>query len=157
MLHTAFAIAMVIIGGLCVVAEINTLTFYLLGVGLAAFAAAIAAFLGVPVHGALLICAATLIVDLPLAHWLRRKLNRNPASAAVSEDDVGKSVVILSVLPGGNIRVSYRGSTWDARSEATGQVPVAGETWVIGRREGNLLLLQHPSAAPSPPLHESAP
>ncbi|MGH8112347.1 MAG: NfeD family protein [Rhodanobacteraceae bacterium] len=157
MLHTVFAVVMVIIGGICVVVEINTLTFYLLGVGLAAFAAAIAAFLGVPVQGSLLICAATLLVDLPLAHWLRRRLNRNAASTKVSENDAGQAVVILAIRPNGAFRVSYRGSGWDARTEADSRVPAVGETWVIDHREGNLLFLKHSADLRTPPLPESAP
>ncbi|MGH8110777.1 MAG: NfeD family protein [Rhodanobacteraceae bacterium] len=152
-----FAVAMVVIGGVCVVAEIHTLTFYLLGVGLAAFAAAIAAFLGISIEGALLICAVSLIVDLPLAHWLRRRLDRNAASTAVSDDDVGNAVVVLAIRPDGVVRVSYRGSEWDARTESRVSVPAVGETWVIGRREGNLLFLKPSPASPTPPLPESAP
>lgn len=146
---TTLGIVLLIIGALVAVSEIHTLTIYLIAVALACFAAGGVALAGGGLILSLIVLAVIALLGMPLAHWFRRRL-KNRASEDISRDDVGHAVTILD-SHGEGLRVSYRGSTWDARLEnAAGKAPQAGETYRIASREGNLLVLAPPSGNPNP-------
>ncbi len=125
-------------GFVLVIAELVTTTFYLLVLGIAAFAGAAAAWSGLPFWGQTLIAAA---VALAGVWWVRqhRKADKVPAMPAL---EAGQSVVFesWSDKPGGNARVKYRGSHWDAVLPA-GESPAPGDIYYIVAIEGASLRL----------------
>ena len=131
-------------GGLAVLAEIHSLTVYLLAVAVGLFAAGGLALAGASFTADLAVLAVVIALGLPVAHWWRGKL-RNRAADDLMNDDVGQAVTVVDSA-GGGLRVSYRGTTWNARLEPAGQmIPEVGGHYVIVRREGNLLLIGPPA------------
>lgn len=131
-------------GGLAVLAEMHSLTIYFLAVAAGLFAAGGLALAGASVTADLAALAVVIALGLPVAHWWRGKL-RNRAAEDLMNDDVGRPVTVVDSA-GGGLRVSYRGTTWNARLESAGQgAPEVGEHYVIVRREGNLLLIAPPA------------
>lgn len=141
---TILAIVLLILGAIAAVSEINTLTIYLLAVAVACFAAAGVAFAGAGLVWSLVVLAAIVLLGMPLAHWLRKRL-RNAASEEVTHDDVGHDVTVLE-SGDGKLRVSYRGAAWDARFDDPHIAPPApGATCRIVAREGNRLVIAPPA------------
>lgn len=145
----AFGIALLIAGALVIVAEIQSLTIYLIAVALACFVAGgLAASGRAGLDLTLAAFGLVLLAGLPLAHLARRRL-RNPESDLVSHDDVGAMVEVISVR-NGMLRVSYRGAEWDARA-AGGELPsermVPGARLTIVERDGNTLVVCPPDTA----------
>lgn len=133
-------IAFLIAGALVTLSEIHTLTVYLIAVAAGLFAAGGLALAGGGLTADLALLAIVIILGLPVAHWARRRL-KNRAAEAVTHDDAGHRVTIVGT-DDGVLRVDYRGSTWNARlANAAGAAPAAGDTFVIARREGNVLIL----------------
>lgn len=137
---TLIGIIFLVVGALVALSEIHTLTIYLLFVAIGLFAAGALALAGGSLTADLILLAVIIILGMPIAHWWRGKL-KNRESDAVSEDDVGRKVTVIDV-DGAALRVDYRGSTWDARLDATvTATPARGDSYVIARRKGNLLIL----------------
>ncbi|MHB1565716.1 MAG: NfeD family protein [Acidiferrobacter sp.] len=135
------------IGGLLVIAEMNTLTFYLLAVAVACFAAGGGALVGLGVVPTLGIFGGVVLLGLPLARIIRRRL-RNPESEQVSQDDAGHLVTVKNVSQD-CLEVTYRGTVWQARmalGETLGDDPHA--TLRIRSREGNVLWLERVRKTP---------
>jgi len=104
-----------IAGFALVIIELMTGTFYLLVLGVGAFAGAIAAWLG----GALLAQVVVAgIVALAGAAWVYRwhKTNRKAQGDTSNSLDVGQTANFEEWInkASGMARVKYRGSTWDA-------------------------------------------
>lgn len=149
---TTLGIVLLIIGALAAVSEIHTLTIYLIAVAIACFAAGGVALAGGGLILSLIVLAVIVLLGMPAAHWVRKRL-KNRASEDISRDDVGRSVTILE-SQNNALRVSYRGSVWDARLEnASGKAPQAGDTYCIASREGNVLILAPLSGYPNPDPH----
>lgn len=131
---------LLVVGAIVAVAEMHTLTIYLIAIAVACFAGAATAFLGGGLPVSLAVLGAVAAAGLPVAHWVRARL-RNRASEQVSRDDVGRTVTVAESGPG-RLRVSYRGTTWDARlADAAAAEPTVGQTLRIVDRDGNTLLL----------------
>jgi membrane protein implicated in regulation of membrane protease activity len=126
--------------------ELNTGTFYLAAV---AVAAVLTSVIGVWVRDDLLIvvflvlCASLLAA---VALW-RRTSNRR---AALPDFDVGQSVSVQRILPHDNhLLVSYRGTNWEAvMDDGTALAP--GATATIAGKTDKLLHLVSSPAASSP-------
>lgn len=136
-----------IIGGfVLVILELLTGTFYLLVIGVGAFAGAVVAWAGggylAQAVGA---CAVALGGALLVNRW-----HSAPAPGAVKDNflDLGQPVVLESWVDkgSGTARVTYRGTTWDARVTA-GTHPELGTTLIINGQDGSTLLV---GAAPQP-------
>ena len=136
-----------IAAGAAIAAELGTGTFYLLMIALGLAAGAVAAHLGLVESGQFLVAAivgggATAIWD-----WQRRS-RRAPAVPTASDHDVnldvGERVHVPDWANDRTARVSYRGSTWQARLQP-GAPPAPGEH-IVAAVEGNWLVL-----APSSP------
>lgn len=119
-----------------VIAELATTTFYLLVLGIAAFAGAAAARFGVPFWMQTLIAAGVALAGVWWVHQ-HRKASKTPAMPAL---EAGQSVVFESWVnqAGGMARVKYRGSQWDA-SMPSGETPVVGDMYYISAIEGSSL------------------
>lgn len=142
-LTKGLGIAILVLGGVLVVAEIHTLTIYLLAEAVACFASGAVAIAGGGLDAALITFAAVTLLGLPAAHWIRHKL-RNREADEVTQDDAGRTATILSA-EADSMRVTYRGTVWEARLETpTGGPPLPGDTLRISAREGNVLVLAGP-------------
>jgi membrane protein implicated in regulation of membrane protease activity len=132
--------AFLVIGALLVLAEIHTLTLYLLAIAIGLFAAGGLALSGASLTADLALLAVVVALALPVAHWWRRKL-KNLAADQLMHDDVGGLVTIESFINDG-LRVDYRGTTWNARFDAgVSTLPQPGTPCIIVRREGNMLII----------------
>lgn len=129
-------------GGLLVVAELATGTFYLLMLALGAAAGALAAHAGLGLAGQL--AAAALVGGGATVAWHLRRSQRPAAlPAPLNPDvnlDVGSTVQVPLWQPDGTTRVPYRGSSWEAR-HVGGGAPQPG-LHVIRAVEGTRLLLE---------------
>ena len=131
----------VIAGFVLITVEMVSGTFYLLVIGIGAFAGALAAFAG---GGTLVQAVAACVVALlgtgAVYRWHASR--RKSASPTENMLDVGQSVVLetWSDADQGMARVRYRGTTWDARVNAVPK-PSPGATLYITGQEGSTLLV----------------
>ena len=135
-------------GFVLVIAELATGTFYLLVIGIGAFAGAIVAWAGAGFIVQALVGGVVAVVGAWVVHtWHARQ----PVSPQGSNFlDRGQPVVLEGwANETGNIaRVKYRGSTWEARLARPGERPAPGTTLYIEGQDGNTLLV-----AAAPPAH----
>lgn len=136
----------IVAGFALVIAELVTGTFYLLMVGLGAFAAAGAAWLDMnllvqAIAGSVVAVAGSVLVH----HWHAR--NRGAAGSNLL--DRGQPVVLEGwTNEAARIaRVRYRGAFWDARLARPDENPAPGATLYIESQDGNTLIVA--SARPS--------
>ena len=136
-------IALIVLSASLIVLEMHTLTIYLLAAATACIAGGVVALTGGGLIWALSAMVITAAIALPIAHWTRGRL-KNRASDEVSQDDSGHSVTVVESA-GGMLRVTYRGSTWNARlRDSSAAVPQPGHTLIISAREGSTLVLEPP-------------
>ena len=136
-----------IVGFVLVITELVTGTFYLLVLGLGAFAGALAAYFGANsvvqaiVAGAISLAGAWFVHNW---HVRNRKSDGNEQSNFL---DRGQPVVLdgWANENAGIARVKYRGTLWDARLAAAAERPTPGSTLYIEGQEGQLLVV---AAAP---------
>ena len=128
-----------IAGFVLVITELVTGTFFLLVIGIAAFVAAAAAYLGAGFWAQAIIASVVAVAGVVLVS--KRKLGAPDTSGASGGSlDIGQSVTFESWVSetDGLARVNYRGSTWDAiviGDRAGGDRPV----YFIYGMEGNTL------------------
>lgn len=140
-------LAWIIAGFVLVIIELLTGTFYLLVIGVGAFAGALFAFAGgsyfVQAVGA---CAVALV-----GTGLVRRWHKTHQKAGVRDNllDLGQPVVLESWTnaASGMARVKYRGASWDARV-ADGSRPEAGATLYVTGQDGSTLLVGASPASP---------
>jgi membrane protein implicated in regulation of membrane protease activity len=136
--------------GALVAVELATGTFYLLMLALGMAAAALAAHLGLPATGQVVVAA--LVGSGATALWhLKRKRQPTTAPARANRDvnlDIGETIHINEWAPERTARVTHRGTTWTARLEPGAQ-PAAGPH-VVSAVEGNWLVLSPAAADPRP-------
>jgi membrane protein implicated in regulation of membrane protease activity len=134
-------LAWIIAGFVLVIVELVTGTFYLLVIGIGAFAGAIAAWAGGGyIAQASASCVVALIGTAAVYRWhIARRKSSSPTENML---DVGQSVVLetWSDAAQGLARVRYRGTTWDARVSAEPK-PDPGATLYITGQEGSTLLV----------------
>ena len=132
----------IIVGMVLVIAELVTGTFYLLVLGVGAFAAALVAWAGgnplvqAVAGGAVAIGGAWFV-----HHW--HEANRKADEGHANFLDRGQPVVLEGWANegAGLARVKYRGTTWDARVSAAGPRPVPGATLYIDSQDGQTLVV----------------
>ena len=136
-----------IVGFVLVIVELATGTFYLLVLGLGAFAAALVAWAGgnmlvqAIVGGVVSVAGAAFV-----HHW--HEANRRADGGKSNLLDRGQPVVLEGWAneSAGIARVKYRGATWDARISEAALKPTPGSTLYIEGQEGTMLVV-----APAPP------
>jgi membrane protein implicated in regulation of membrane protease activity len=130
----------VVAGFILVIAELVTGTFYLLVIGVGAFAAALAAWLGV---GVLIQAVAGSAVALAGAWFVHHWHSANKDQGRSNLLDRGQAVVLEGWAneSAGIARVKYRGTSWDARYLEKDSRPVPGSTLYIDAMEGNTLVV----------------
>ena len=134
-------LAWIIAGFVLVIVELVSGTFYLLVIGVGAFAGALAAWAGAGhLVQAVAACVVALIGTALVHHWhTSRRKKESPTENML---DVGQSVVLENWRDAaeGLARVRYRGTTWDARVSADPK-PDPGATLYIVGLEGSTLLV----------------
>jgi membrane protein implicated in regulation of membrane protease activity len=125
-----------VIGLVLVIVELLTGTFYLLMLGVAAFGAALAAWLGLQFGPQAIVAAALAGVGCYGVHVYREK-NRRQQMPPI---DSGMPASFESWVDTGArlARVRYRGASWDARVEG-GEGLEPGATVYVLASEGNTL------------------
>lgn len=132
----------VVAGFALVIAELVTGTFYLLVIGLGAFAGAAAAWLGAGIFvQAVAGSAVALAGAWAVHHW--HFANRKGDEGRGNLLDRGQPVVLegWSNESAGMARVKYRGTSWDARFVPDNGRPVPGSTLYIEAMDGNTLVV----------------
>ena len=131
-----------VVGFVLVIAELLTGTFYLLVIGLGAFAGALASWAGAHVMVQAVVGSAVGLGGAFLVHhWHTARRHRDDANSNFL--DLGQSVVLESWTNelAGFARVRYRGTSWDARLAEPAARPVPGATLYIEAQEGNTLVV----------------
>lgn len=137
-----FWVLWIIAGLVLVIAELVTGTFYLLVLGVGAFAAATVAWAG---GNALLQVGAFGIVAiggvLLVHHW--HEAHRKADEGGSNFLDRGQPVVLEGWAneSAGLARVKYRGTSWDARVAGSAGRPPPGATLYIDAQEGQTLVV----------------
>lgn len=119
-----------------VLVELHSRTVYLLALAGALVLATGLAWGGIGTDGQLWAIAATCLVGFPLAVWYRRRM---ASRSSLLDADVGQQVQVIHVRPSGGLRVSYRGTEWDA--DCAGPPPQPGDHLRIARIHGTSLEL----------------
>src|SRR6185437_13868590 len=137
-----------IAGFVLTIAELVTGTFYLLVVGLGAFAGALVAWMGgnelvQAFAGGVVAIAGVVLVH----HWHARNRTGRPGEGNFL--DRGQPVVLEGWAneTARIARVKYRGASWDARLARPEEHPSPGTTLYIAGQEGNTLVV-----ASAPPI-----
>ncbi len=132
----------IIVGMVLVIAELVTGTFYLLVLGVGAFAGAVVAWAG---GNALLQALAGGAVAIGGAwfvhHW--HEAHRKADEGRSNFLDRGQPVVLEQWAneSAGLARVKYRGTSWDARVAGAAARPVPGATLYIDAQDGQTLIV----------------
>ena len=130
------AVVWAVVGLVLVIVELLTGTFYLLVLGIAAFGAALAAWLGLQFAAQSIIAALIGAIGCYGVHLYRAR-NRAEQMAPI---DAGMPASFESWLDAGArlARVRYRGASWDARVEG-GDALEPGATVYVIAADGNTL------------------
>ena len=125
-----------VIGLALVIVELLTGTFYLLMLGIAAFGAALAAWLGLEFSTQCIVAALVSAIGCYGVHLYRAR-NRVQQMAPI---DAGMPASFESWLDAGArlARVRYRGASWEARVEG-GEAIEPGATVYVLAADGNTL------------------
>lgn len=125
-----------IAGFLLVIVELVSGTFYLLVLGIAAFAGGAVAYLGMAFSVQAIVAAAIAVVG---AMWVNR-IRRTTSAVKMRSVDAGQPATFDSWVDraAGRARVKYRDALWDASvaGEASGE---PGEIFYVTSIDGNTL------------------
>lgn len=130
------AVVWAVAGLVLVIVELVTGTFYLLMLGIAAFGAALAAWLGLTFAAQSIVAAVVAVVGCYGVHVYRAK-NRAQQMAPI---DAGMPASFESWLDAGArlARVRYRGASWEARVEGREAIEPGATVYVLAA-DGNTL------------------
>jgi membrane protein implicated in regulation of membrane protease activity len=130
------AVIWAVSGLVLVIVELVTGTFYLLMLGIAAFGAALAAWLALPFSAQCVVAVLISAIGCYGVHAYRAR-NRAQQMAPI---DSGMPASFENWLDAGSrlARVRYRGASWDARVEG-GEAMEPGATVYVVAADGNTL------------------
>jgi membrane protein implicated in regulation of membrane protease activity len=139
----------VVAGFALIIAELLTGTFYLLVIGVAAFAGAVLAYMGPGIVTQGSVASAVALIGVFVVNRWHASQRKGDAGRA-NLLDRGQPVVLEGwVNETARIaRVKYRGAWWDARLSRPEEHPAPGTTLYIEGQDGNMLLVA--SAPPAP-------
>ncbi len=130
------SLAWLVAGFILVITELATGTFYLLVLGVAAFAGAGLAYAGGALVWQSLVSAAVAVAGVVWVHQYRKRTVSSPMQGL----DVGQPAAFDSWVNkgAGHARVRYRDALWDARvaGDASGE---PGEILYVASVDGNTL------------------
>ena len=138
------AIVWAVIGLVLVIVEVMTGTFYLLMLAVAAFGAALAAWLGLGFSAQSIVAAVVSAVGCYGVHVYRA----NNSAQQMPPIDAGMPASFESWLDAGArlARVRYRGASWDARVEGSDAIEPGATVYVLAA-DGNTLRVAKNRAA----------
>lgn len=125
-------------GLILIMLELMTGTFYLLVFGIAALVAAAVALLGGDIWLQSVVAGALTLLGVYLAHAYRAQLH--PKRSGNDNLDIGQVVVFdrWRDQHEGLLRVSYRGTIWDARAQET--LDLEQTLYIVDHQMGILLI-----------------
>lgn len=130
----------VVLGTCLLVAEMLTGTFFLLFFALGAFSASLLALFGLdsfPLQ--IVICG---VVSIAGFFVLKKPLQKKMLKAASVQNDLGQRIQVDQAISISQIaRVSYQGTTWEARNVGTESLNKGDWALIVGT-EGHTLLLK---------------
>lgn len=131
-----------LLAGALVALELITGTFYLLMLALGAAAGAIAAHLGLPLTGQIVVAAVLGAASVAGWHLKSRRREGDPSVRSLRSVnlDVGELVQIDQWNPDGTATIKYRGAQWTVIQRA-GNAPVPG-SYRVAELVGNRLLVE---------------
>ncbi len=133
-------------GGLLVVAELATGTFYLLMLALGCAAGALAAHAGFGATAQILVGA--FVGAAATAGWYAKRASAPRSAPAESNRDVnldiGQTVVVRAWGADRSAQVHYRGANWTAAFQGEG-LPVPGPHAIVAVRGNQLVLAPAPA------------
>ena len=138
----------VVVGFVLVIAELLTGTFYLLVIGIGAFAGALIAWTGGSgIVQAMVAGAVALIGTWLVNRWHRAQPKDAPGTSNFL--DRGQPVVLESWQNEAAhvARVKYRGTTWEARVVAPIAIAPGSTLYIEGREDGMLVVGAAPPAS----------
>ena len=134
-------LAWTIAGFVLVITELMTGTFYLLVLGVGAFAGAGLSFAGTPLWAQ---ATGAGVIAIAGAYWVHA-VRANRTGTQMASLDAGQPVVLESWIneAAGHARVRYRDATWEAylADPSAGGMPATGATLYITSMDGNVLKL----------------
>lgn len=127
-----------IVGLVLIIIEVTTGTFYLLILGLAAFAGALTAFLDAGVFWQVIATGVVAAIGLFLVHrWHQSRPAGNQRETSL---DIGQAVSLESWVDRSakRVRVKYRGTSWDADLVGDANIQINDTLYICGT-DGNQL------------------
>lgn len=125
-----------IIGIILIIAEVATMSFFLIFFGLGALLTALLAWSGITpgIESQLIVFAVSSLAMLAALRRFAKNLFFSKADA--SQDSVGQRALVSKMIPAGNEgAVTFRGTEWIAFSDTSETIP-AGSTVEITGTEG---------------------
>ncbi len=136
-----------LIAGLAlIIIEVMTGTFYLLVLGIAAFAGALAAYFGAGAFMQVTCAGILAVIGLFAVHrWHQSRPATQPQDRSL---DIGQVVTLESWLDRNSkrVRVKYRGSTWDAELVGDANAQLNDTLFICGVHGSELHVSRSPSA-----------
>jgi membrane protein implicated in regulation of membrane protease activity len=128
----------ILIGFILLIVELTTGTFYLLVLGMGAFAAAVAAWLGAAFWVQAAAGSVTALIGLVVV-WRMRAADVTAVSSNTL--DVGQRVTLEAWVDraSGAARVRYRNALWDARVTDAAAAEATADTFYIRNVAGSVL------------------
>jgi len=136
-----------IVSGIFIVAEVLTLTFYLLLAGIGAVVAAALAYLGAGITAQIIGATLVTVIGWGIIHKYKpQNLHPDPQTNPDMNMDIGAVIRIHSLTPDGKIHVMHRGARWDAKIENNTPADIAKE-YVISKIDGSTLIINPKSSS----------
>ena len=130
-----------VVSGIFIIAEVLTLTFYLLLAGAGALVAALFAWLEMSVPAQIIAATLVTIVGWIIVHKYRpQNAHPDPQTNPALNMDIGTVVRLSEITPEKKLLVNLRGARWEARVENDPSPDMTRE-YVIKRIDGSTLIL----------------
>jgi membrane protein implicated in regulation of membrane protease activity len=134
-----------IVGLVLVITEVMTGTFYLLVLGIAAFAGTLVAYVNAGVFTQVAAVGIVAVIGLFVVHRWRQS---QPAGGKGDDSlDIGQSVTMESWIDQATnrVRVKYRGSSWDAELVGDSNIHVNDTLFICGAQGNQFQVSRTPS------------
>ena len=126
---------------LLAIAEMATMSFYLLLAAFGALCAALLAYLGASDVAQILTASIVTLLGWGFVYKFLSNKSQPHQSNTNMNMDIGEDVKISEITNDGNLRVNYRGSVWNAKlSNATTEASLQ-KTYIILSITGSTLIL----------------
>lgn len=136
---TIYYVSWFIIALICLIVEINAMTFYLLALAIGALTGGSLAYFEYDFTTQLTAAGIVTIISAAGSHYLRKKL-KSPNDRKNNQLDMGQRVQVhqSAIAADGTAHVDYRGAQWQAYKENEMLTP---GVYVIARLDGARIVL----------------